>query len=178
VPANTSTFTYAKISGALSGTTQTVNIPYPYWELWYTAEPVVSKTSLVSSSTSSAKTTATPKPTAGPTVVGISQSGFTGSYSTVQPSLTIQVMDADDPNRIVRTISPPGGINPALWKSTGKTSTSTTKSGTSSSDTVTITDPRPWKERFFEGERRYYFIVLADALQSYSLEIRVPSRYL
>ena len=36
---NTSRVTYATVSGQYSGTTQVMNIPFPYWELWYTAEP-------------------------------------------------------------------------------------------------------------------------------------------
>ena len=36
---NTSRITYATISGQYSATTQVMHIPFPYWELWYTAEP-------------------------------------------------------------------------------------------------------------------------------------------
>ncbi|MBP2145174.1 hypothetical protein J2129_000628 [Methanofollis sp. W23] len=31
--------TYAEIHGTESGTTEIVHIPYPYWELWYEADP-------------------------------------------------------------------------------------------------------------------------------------------
>lgn len=31
--------TYAEIHGTDSGTTEIVHIPYPYWELWYEADP-------------------------------------------------------------------------------------------------------------------------------------------
>jgi hypothetical protein len=86
-----------------------------------------------------------------------------GSYSVVFPSLTIQVMDANDPNRIVRTVSPPGGINPEMWGTT--------------IDGVVVPDPRPWKEKFFEGQRSYFFIINANSLSSYDIEILVPTKY-
>ena len=67
-------------------------------------------------------------------------------------------MDAEDPNRIVRTITPPGGLDKSLW--TGEAG-----------------DPRPWKEKFYEGARKYYFIIYAHSLNSYNLDIRVPTAY-
>ena len=36
---NTSRVTYATVSGQYSATTQVMNIPFPYWELWYTVTP-------------------------------------------------------------------------------------------------------------------------------------------
>jgi len=39
-PQNTSMISYAKINGKSSGTTQIINIPFPYWELVYTVDPV------------------------------------------------------------------------------------------------------------------------------------------
>jgi len=131
---NTNMTTYATFSGKYSGATQVLKMPFPYWELWYTVQPVV--TSLQESSKSS-----------------------TGSYSSTLPTFSIQVIDANDPNRIVRTISPPGGIDPALWKSD------------------TASDPRPWKEKFFEGGKSYYFIVNTHYLSSYTITIEVPSSY-
>jgi hypothetical protein len=66
-------------------------------------------------------------------------------------------MDANDPNRIVRTITPPGGLDLTLWKES---------------------DPRPWKEKFYEGQKNYFFIITTQSLSSYSIEIRVPADYL
>jgi hypothetical protein len=148
--ASRATTSYASISGKYSATTQVFTIPFPYWELWYTADP------------------------AGPfggqdqklgtsTVTGSKESGSThtviqGSYSSSFPEFTVQVMDADDPNRIVRTITPPGGLDKSLWTSPN--------------------DPRPWKDRFFEGSRNYYFVITAHALNSYNLDIRVPTEYI
>jgi len=127
---NSGMTTYATFSGSYSGTTQVMKMAFPYWELWYTVTPIASN---LQASASSSK----------------------GSYSTAMPTFSIEVIDADDPNRIVRTITPPGGIDPSLWSGG--------------------TDPRPWKEKFFEGQRSYYFVVRSHLLSSYSIDIRVPT---
>lgn len=67
----------------------------------------------------------------------------------VMPRFSIQVVDADDPNRFVRIISPPGN----------------TFSGT-------------FSEKFYEGNHRYYFIITSRYIQSYSVQVKVPRRYL
>jgi len=130
---DTNMTTYARFSGKYSGATQVMKMPFPYWELWYTVEPVASSLQAPAASSE-------------------------GSYSTAMPTFSIEVMDADDPNRIVRTITPPGGIDPSLW-------------------TDKETDPRPWKEKFFEGQRSYYFVIQTHLLSSYSIEIKVPTSY-
>jgi hypothetical protein len=166
-PLNTSTTSYAKITGKYSGTTQIITIPSPYWELIYTVDPVAQ------TQISSVKVT----PIKGS---GVASGGAQGSYSGVLPEFTIQVMDAQDPNRVVRTISPPGGIDINLWKGIKGTANpaSTPKKGreTTSADTP-YNDPRPWTEKFYEGQRSYYFIINAQLLNSYSIDIRVPNRY-
>jgi hypothetical protein len=168
-PQNTSMISYAKINGKSSGTTQIINIPFPYWELVYTVDPVAE------TKPSSIKIT----PTKGSGVAA--GSGVQGSYSGAIPQFTIQVMDAQDPSRIVRTISPPGGIDINLWKgikgSINPASTVKASRQTNSADTP-IVDPRPWTEKFFEGQRSYYFIINAQLLNSYSIDIRVPARYI
>jgi len=144
------TTSYATISGKYSATTQIFSIPFPYWELWYTVDPsgpVGGKGQSLGTST----------------VTGSKESGGThtviqGSFSSSFPEFVVEVIDADDPNRVVRTITPPGGLDKSLWTSTN--------------------DPRPWKERFFEGSRNYYFVIDAHALNSYSLDIRVPTEYI
>lgn len=168
LPLNTSMTSFARIAGQYSGTTQVINIPFPYWELVYTVDPV-----------EPAKTTSyAVTPTKGSSVAA---SGIQGSYSSALPEFTIQVMDADDPNRIVRTITPPGGIDINLWLGVKGTinPASTPKKGreTTSSDTI-YTDPRPWTEKFFEGQRNYYFIINSQRIKSYSIDIRVPTRYI
>jgi len=146
---NTSRITYATISGQYSATTQVMHIPFPYWELWYTAEPagkMGGKDQKLSSST-----------VKGDEGSGISHSVMQGSFSVINPMFILQVMDADDPNRIVRTITPPGGLDSTLW---------------------TGSDPRPWKEKFYEGQKNYFFIINTQALSSYTIEIRVPAEYI
>jgi len=136
-PVNTSTTSYAKISGKYSGTTRIIPIPFPYWELVYTVDPVTA--------------------TEPGSVTEGSHSGVQGSYSGVIPEFTVQVKDAADPNRNVRTFSPPGGINQDLWETN---------------------DPRPWTEKFYEGQKSYYFIITSKLLNSYSIDIRIPTKYI
>lgn len=167
IPVNTSRTTIAKISGQFSGVTQVIEIPYPYWELVYTIQPSTAPVPGITQVT----------PTEGE---GVSSSGVSGSYSTSSPVFTIQVMDANDPNRIVRTISPPGGIDLNLWL--GKKNVVTNPQDNSVSSTtpsnVPYNDPRPWTEKFFEGERSYYFVITAHSLDSYTIQIQVPSTYI
>ncbi|MFA6363548.1 hypothetical protein [Methanoregula sp.] len=164
---------YATISGKYSGTTQIINIPFPYWELTYTVDPMIGPMS----------GPAVQKKEITPTLgEGGSHSGIYGSYASVSPAFSIQVMDATDPNRIVRSISPPGGIDKDLWagvKATQPAVTQTTKKygEIAPTPTTTVTDPRPWTEKFYEGQRGYYFIINSQYLNSYKIEIRIPTRY-
>ena len=169
VPLNNSMTSYAKISGKFSGTTQIIKIPFPYWQIVYTVDPVAQP------SLNTVQPEATSKS-------GVASSGVQGSYSSATPSFTIQVMDADDPNRIVRTISPPGGIDLNLWKGIKNTvnpAVTNVKLGheTTSAD-VPYNDPRPWTEKFYEGQRSYYFIIKAELLNSYDIDIQVPTKYI
>jgi len=148
---NKATTSYAKISGQYSATTQVMNIPFPYWELWYTVEPA--------GSTGGKGLTLTSKTATGSKEQGSTITVIQGSFSVTNPTFTIQVMDAEDPNRIVRSITPPGGLDKALW-------------------TGDAGDPRPWKEKFYEGGRKYYFIIYAHSLTSFSMDIRVPTEYI
>ena len=143
-PANTSMASYAKISGKYSGTTNIVTMPFPSWEIVYTVDPVAEmepgSLSIIPEEGS-----------------GVSHSGVIGSYSGVRPEFTVQVIDAADPNRMVRSFTPPGGINQDLWKTD---------------------DPRPWTEEFYEGQRSYFFIITSKLLNSYTIDIRVPAKYI
>ncbi len=166
IPVNRSLTTIAKIEGQYSGTTQVMNIPFPYWELWYTVDPFAD----MGGKTQSMSSTAVSGPKqSGQQGIGSAQV-MQGSFSVNMPTFSIQVMDPDDPNRIIRTITPPGGLDSALW--TGKTA-----SGDYSAS-VAILDPRPWKEKFYEGNKAYFFIVNTHAINSYGIEIRVPSDYI
>ncbi|WP_292424061.1 hypothetical protein [Methanoregula sp.] len=170
---DTSLTVYATISGKYSGTTQVINIPFPYWELSYTIDPMIG-------------------PKSGPTIVsiaitptlgqGTSYSGVQGSYGSVSSEFSIQVMDASDPNRIVRSISPPGGIDPDLWagitRATPAVTTAPKYAEVVPTATLSNTDPRPWTEKFFEGQRGYYFIINSQYLNSYTIRILIPTRYI
>ena len=175
---------YATISGEYSGTTQVINIPFPYWELSYTIDPLTGH-NYGPTVPSTAIT-----PTLG---TGISYSGIQGSYAVVNSQFSIQVMDATDPNRIVRTITPPGGIDPALWAGITPTTPPApsvaptnvygypipTKYATIvPTPTLSSTDPRPWIEKFYEGGRGYYFIINSQYIKSYTIKILIPSRYI
>lgn len=184
---DTSLTTLSTISGRYSGTTDTFFMPYPYWELWYTVEPSGSTAgrepgdSSTSDSTTSSKTRTKSDSSS-------SDSGLEGSYSVTFPKFTLQVMDGNDPNRIVQTVTPPGGIDKDLWETdldtsttsgSGSTTTSSKTSTSSTSDSTTINlDPRPWSVKFFEGERSYFFIITTQSLDSYKIEIKVPTRYI
>jgi hypothetical protein len=82
----------------------------------------------------------------------------------------VEVMDGNDPNRIVRIITPPGSIDKDLWS--GKTAEG------DYSGITTFDDPRPWKEKFFEGERNYFFVINTQSLDSYTIEFKVPTKYI
>ena len=151
------------------GTTNIMYIPFPYWELVYTISPnneILPVTTVIT-------------PTKG---VGIAYSGISGSYSSARPEFTVIVMDGDDPNRIVRTITPPGGIDSDLWA--GKSRDEAGKQIDREADEDLAAkekkelDPRPWTEKFYEGQRNYYFVIKTQSIQSYSMTIQVPTRYI
>ncbi len=164
---------YATISGKYSGTTQTINIPFPYWELSYTIDPIPESGSAVASFAIT--------PTNGN---GVSVSGIQSSFSTTKPQFSIQVMDATDPNRIVRTITPPGGIDLNLWEGIAYATPAVTITTPVKyqeimpTPTPSSTDPRPWLEKFYEGGRGYYFIINSQYINSYTIKILIPTRYI
>jgi hypothetical protein len=119
---NRTLITYAVIKGQSSGTTEIIHIPFPYWELHYSVEPLVD----------------------------ISREDV-----MVFPRINIQVMDADDASRFVR-VTNPGQLDTRTWS---------------------ISDPRPWVEKFYEGNHNYYFIINARFIASYELAIKVPEHY-
>jgi hypothetical protein len=77
-----------------------------------------------------------------------------GSNSAVFPSLLIQVIDTTNADRLVATVEPPGGLDKTLWQKSG-------------------IDPRPWKQKFYEGNKEYYLVITAKHLTSYTIEARV-----
>jgi hypothetical protein len=174
--------TFSTITSSGSGTTGIFYMPFPYWELVYTVNPTPAlKPGTTSSDTTSSTVSSKTTPTSNGSATGVSHSGISGSFSTAAPQFTVQVMDGDDPNRIVRTITPPGGIDLDLWLGTARVvhnNTAFTSKQLKNAGTVTASDPRPWTEKFYEGQRRYFFIITAQSLDSYTLRIEVPTRYI
>jgi hypothetical protein len=84
--------TVTTITG-MSGT-QSVNVtvPYGYWEMWYTADPLVTG--------------------------GEDSHSATGTNSAVFPSLAVIVRDAASGDEI-ETVEPPGGLDTSLWQRSG-----------------------------------------------------------
>jgi len=87
--------TYATIQSHTGGITQTLAMPFPYWELHYTVDPW--ETTFVGQTSSKE---------AGP-------ADFVASE--VFPSFSIEVRDAAD-GSLVRKIEPLGGLNAEFWK--------------------------------------------------------------
>jgi hypothetical protein len=79
---------------------------------------------------------------------------------SVYPRMKIQVMDADDPNRIVRLIDS-GILNTLNWKDDGGSEDNT----------------RPWTEKFYEGDRGYYLVITTHFVSSYRIDIMVSKEY-
>jgi hypothetical protein len=86
--------TYVTIQGKAGGTTESFEIPFPYWELWYTVDPWETR------------------------YVGETSSKEAGVADVlaveVFPSFSIELRDASD-NSLVKTIEPRGGLDPDLW---------------------------------------------------------------
>ena len=134
--------TYATIKGQYPGTTDKLHIPFPYWQLVYTVDPWEETYQANGSS-----------------LMG----GIADSLGTeVFPSFSITVKDANQPNRTIRVITPPGGLDAQLWK------------------TGTGYDPRPWKEEFYEGPKDmdYYFLINSHMIHSYQIDVLVPKKYI
>ncbi|MDO8840752.1 MAG: hypothetical protein Q7J09_07395 [Methanocalculus sp.] len=75
------------------------------------------------------------------------------SQAVGYPQFSITVMDAQDPGRKVGTLSPGGIIDDRGWSEN---------------------DPRPWKQKFYEGGRSYYLVIDSRLIESYTIEIKVP----
>lgn len=93
LPENPSRTTLIKISGYNGRTTSdTFSVAGPYWELWYTADPL--------------------------TTGGQDSVSATGSNSAVFPVFSIQVKNKTS-NQVIETIEPPGGLDKTLWARSG-----------------------------------------------------------
>ncbi|MDD1719758.1 MAG: hypothetical protein LUQ25_06845 [Methanoregulaceae archaeon] len=136
--------TYANISGNRSGRTESFSIPFPYWEISYTLRPDPDRYIANLS-----------QPTMG---------GYSGATAAERmPKLSIKVIDAAHPDQVIRTIEPPGGIDPELWKRN-----------------ASKYDPRPWSEKFYEtgSGKTYYFSISAQGILDYTIEVKVPASYI
>jgi hypothetical protein len=77
----------------------------------------------------------------------------TGSYSGVFPTFSIVISDLKTGVK-TETIEPPGGLDITLWQRAG--------------------DPRPWKQRFYNGDKEFNFLISGSRIHSYVIEIKVP----
>jgi hypothetical protein len=116
------------VTGQSGKTSDSFSVPGGYWELWYTADPLITG--------------------------GQDSVSATGSNAALFPSLSIQILDKNS-RRVVETVEPQGGLDKTLWVKSGL-------------------DPRPWKQKFYEGNKEYYFVVSARHLNSYTIEARIP----
>lgn len=117
--------TIAAITGSSGKITTTVMIPYGYWELWYTADPLLTG--------------------------GQDSRSGRGSTSALFPVLQI-VITKTGSGEEVDIVEPPGGLDNTLWRRAG--------------------DPRPWSQKFYNGNKEFTFDISAQHVKSYALEIR------
>ena len=93
IPETAQRTTILKVNGADGWvTSDPFTVDGPYWELWYTADPLMTG--------------------------GQDSSSPSSSYSAVFPTLSIQVIDAAN-NTVIETIEPPGGLDKSLWERSG-----------------------------------------------------------
>jgi hypothetical protein len=157
---------YTTFTGKNSVKTNPIEIPTGYWELWYTVDmkddllhPDITKKSESKEKTSEGKK-----------IIPESMD----SISVVYPWFSIRVENADSGSE-VRYITPPGGLNPRLWKGDFVSPDADEPEDTPREyDSGINWDPRPWKEKFFEGYQKYTLDIDARNLISYKVEIKVP----
>jgi hypothetical protein len=79
------------ITGESGRQSVNVSVPYGYWEMWYTADPIVTG--------------------------GQDSHSATGTNSAVFPRLSVVITDAN--GNEVDTVEPPGGLDTYLWQRSG-----------------------------------------------------------
>jgi hypothetical protein len=84
--------TVETIKGVSGRKSVNVTIPYGYWEMWYTADPIVTG--------------------------GQDSHSATGTNSAVFPTLSVVISDAARGD-VIETIEPPGGLDISLWQRSG-----------------------------------------------------------
>ena len=146
--------TYSTIKGNRSQITDPFYIPSTYWELWYTVE--------------------LPEDLQNPLMNNSTYRYTTNSVSAVNPEFKIIVTNYDTKNQVTE-ITPTGGLDPKIWKGLfgNNTTVATVISRTGEGISVNW-DPRPWKEKFFEGYHTYQLDILSKYITSYTIEIKLP----
>lgn len=120
--------TIGTITGQSGRKSAKIMVPSGYWELWYTADPLVTG--------------------------GQDSHSASGANSAVFPTLSMEITDAEDPNNVIETVEPPGGLDVTLWQRSY--------------------DPRPWSKKFYQGYKEFNFDITARHVKSYVIEVRVP----
>ena len=149
--------TFTTINGKNSQITGPINIPSQYWELWYTVN--------------------LPEDLQNPMMEEISKDEVerVQSLSAVTPSFQIKVIDYETKD-VIRQITPTGGLDPKIWKGLfGREESEKTTILSESGDDIEVSwDPRPWKDKFFDGSRSFQLEIIPQYVTSYTIEIKVP----
>ena len=149
--------TYTTINGKNSQITGPINIPSQYWELWYSVD--------------------LPEDLQNPMMEEISkdEADRVQSLSSVIPSFQITVIDYETKD-VIRQITPTGGLDPKVWKGIfGREESEKTTILSETGDEIEVSwDPRPWKDKFFDGSRSFQLEIIPMHITSYSIEIKVP----
>lgn len=148
--------TYTTISGKSSQISSPIIIPSKYWEIWYSVE--------------------LPEDLQNPMLEEQSEDDpEVQSLSAVNPYFEFTVTNTET-NQVIRRVTPSGGLDPKVWKGTfGRGEDSKTTILSEKGDEIEVNwDPRPWKEKFYEGYNTYQIDIQSRHITSYSLEIKLP----
>ena len=177
---------YATIKGQWDATTQIINIPYPIWEMETFIEPIGDVGDVDSGSDE------------GGSVEGFmaSEGSSLGVASSkmhyIKPWINVQVINADNPDGetyILNSLTE-GPLPLEFDKSEASSSEEFFSEGTSDSsgsDSEGVTGAVPsrdtlgdykWVHKFHDKAGNYYFIINPNMLQSYTIDIYVPQKYL
>lgn len=149
--------TYTTINGKIHQITGPIYIPSQYWELWYTVD--------------------LPEDLQNPMMEEISKDEVdrVQSLSAVIPSFLIKVIDYETKD-VIRLITPTGGLDPKVWKGLfGREESEKTTILSETGEEIEVSwDPRPWKDKFFDGSRSFQIEIVPRHITSYIIEIKVP----
>ena len=147
--------TYTTIDGNYSQVTGPIYIPSQYWEIWYSVDLL--------------------EDLQNPELEEVSEDDIiVQSASVLNPVFKIIITDYDTKQKVAE-ITPTGGLDPKIWKGLFGNNTDVSTVVSKSGDEISINwDPRPWKEKFFEGYRNYQLDIIASHITSYKIEIKLP----